>query len=174
MTDNLSYEEKIKHVFSIIPQTDFHNYKWREKIQLERLGLSNSWGHRIHGPDSNEFSLKSSTLKINKGGKYKVNLSTPIGTFGRVDKDMTYDKKNTCCSLFSCDGLLLLSVTIYYDDNFETMYSNEQSLKRDKMSNNKQTRDSVLINFNLIKKYNLTYDISYKSDNIILPSDILK
>ena len=172
MTDNLSYEEKIKHVFGIIPQTDFHNYKWREKIQLERLGLSDNRGYRIHGPDSHEISLKSGTLKINKGGKYKVNLSTPIGTFGRVDKDMTYDKKNTCCSLFSCDGLLLLSVTIYYDDNFETMYSNEQSLKRDKMSNNRQTRDSVMINFNLIKKYNLTYDIRYKSDDIILSSDI--
>ena len=52
------------------------------------------------------------------------------------------------------------------------MYNEQQSSKRKIMENNKQTRDSVNINFNLIKKYNLSYQILFKKNNVILPKDV--
>jgi hypothetical protein len=60
----------------------------------------------------------------------------------------------------------VLCVMIFYDKQFEEMYCSEQIVKRKIMENNKQVRDSVNINFSLIKKYNLNYQILYKKENL--------
>ena len=167
---NLSYKEKIELIFKeIVPQSDFHNYKWREKIQLESLGIIDNRGNRIHGEDSITHSLKSGKISKNKNGIYKINDSTTLGTFGRIDKDNNFDNKDTLCTLFNDEGSQVLSIIIFYNDEFNEMYKMEQSLKRGLMVNNKQTRDSVNINFNLINKYHLTYEILYKNPNVTLP-----
>ena len=164
--DELTYEEKMKLIFSIVPQSDFHNYKWREKIQLEVLGIIDNRGNKIHGADSDSHSLKSGKISLNAKGEYRITNSTTLGTFGRVDKDNTFDKKETLCTLFNDGGEKVLCVMIFYDKQFEEMYLSEQVVKRKIMENNKQVRDSVNINFSLIKKYNLNYQILCKKENV--------
>lgn len=168
----LSYKEKIELIFSIVPQSDFHNYKWREKIQLETLGIVDNRGNRIHGADSSTHSLKSGKISPNKKNQFKIIDSTTLGTFGRIDKDNTFDKKDTLCTLFNDSGQEVFSILLIYNENFENMYNEQQLSKRKIMENNKQTRDSVNINFNLIKKYNLSYQILFKKNNVILPQDV--
>lgn len=172
MMKEMSYSDKIKYVFTIILQQDFHNYKWREKIQLESLGLVDNRGYKINGPDNDNYSLKSSLIKSNKDGKYKITNRTSLGMFGRVDKDRTYDIKDTYCSIFNIMGEEVLGVKIEKDDNFIKMYETIQNEKRNVMISNKQGRDSVTINFNLIKTHQLKYVIYKISDNVILSFDI--
>jgi hypothetical protein len=44
----------------------------------------------------------------------------------------------------------------------------EREIKQKKMENAKNKYDGVTINFKVILKYNLSYKILYKSDDIIL------
>ena len=166
----LSYEETLNLVFKLIPQSDFHNYRWREKIQLTKMKVQDDRGYRVHGPDSELYSLKSSRSPIKSvSGKYRIRPTTSLGEFGRIDKDLTHDTKDTVCTMF--DGSKsILSILIKYDDKFINMYKSEQEKKRSRMVGNRQTRDTLSINFRLISEYNLNYEILLKNKDVELPN----
>jgi hypothetical protein len=166
----LSYEETLNLVFKLVPQSDFHNYRWREKIQLAKMKVQDDRGYRVHGPDSDLYSLKSSRAPVKSvGGKYRIRLTTSLGEFGRIDKDLTHDRKDTVCTMF--DGAkVILSILIKYDDKFISMYESEQEKKRGSMAGNRQTRDTLSINFRLISEYNLSYEILLKNKDVELPN----
>jgi hypothetical protein len=169
LVKDLSFRDKIKVVFSIIPEKYFHNHKYREISQLEDLGLEDDRGFKVHGPDSKDYSLKSATLsRIKKNGKYSITLCTTLGQFGRVDKIKTEDIKDTFCTVYDNNHNTLLSVLIKSDENFIRMYDILRKEKQEKMANFSQTRDSVTINFELIKRFNLNYEIKFISNNVDL------
>ena len=166
---NLSFRDKIRVVFSIVPEKYFRNFKYREIAQLEDLGLEDDRGFKAHGPDSQNYSLKSASLnRKKKNGNYSITLCTSLGQFGRVDKIKTEDLKDTLCTVYDGNNNKLLSVLIKCDDNFKNMYDIIRQEKQSKMVGYTQTMDSVTINFDLIKKYNLKYEIMYKNENVEL------
>jgi hypothetical protein len=168
LVKDLSFGDKMRVIFSIVPEKYFRNFKYREMAQLEDLGISDDRGFKAHGPDSEKYSLKSASLtKKKKNGNYSVTQCTSLGQFGRVDKIKTEDLKDTLCSVYDNNNKLL-SVLIKYDDNFKNMYDTLRMEKQQKMANNVQTMDSVNINFQLIKDYNLNYNILYKNDKVEL------
>ena len=168
LVKDLSFGDKMRVIFSIVPEKYFRNFKYREMAQLEDLGISDDRGFKAHGPDSEKYSLKSASLtKKKKNGNYSVTQCTSLGQFGRVDKIKTEDLKDTLCTVYDNNNKLL-SVLIKYDDNFKNMYDTLRMEKQQKMANNVQTMDSVNINFQLIKNYNLNYDILYKNDKVEL------
>jgi hypothetical protein len=168
LVKDLSFSDKMRVIFSIVPEKYFRNFKYREMAQLEDLGMTDDRGFRAHGPDSEKYSLKSASLtKKKKNGNYSVTLCTSLGQFGRVDKVKTQDLKDTLCTIYD-NNHKLLSVLIKFDDNFKNMYNTLRSKKQQKMVNNVQTMDSVNINFQLIKNYNLNYDILYKNEKVEL------
>jgi hypothetical protein len=168
LVKDLSFGDKMRVIFSIVPEKYFRNFKYREMAQLEDLGISDDRGFKAHGPDSEKYSLKSASLtKKKKNGNYSVTKCTSLGQFGRVDKIKTEDLKDTLCTVYD-NNSKLLSVLIKYDDNFKNMYDTLRIEKQQKMANNVQTMDSVNINFQLIKDYNLNYEILYKNDKVEL------
>jgi hypothetical protein len=168
LVKDLSFGDKMRVIFSIVPEKYFHNFKYREMAQLEKLGISDDRGFKAHGPDSEKYSLKSASLtKKKKNGNYSITSCTSLGQFGRVDKIKTEDLKDTLCTVYDNNNELL-SVLIKYDDNFKNMYDILRLEKQQKMLNNVQTMDSVNINFQLIKQYNLNYSIVYKNENVEL------
>jgi hypothetical protein len=168
LVKDLSFGDKMKIIFSIVPEKYFRNFKYREMAQLEKLGIADNRGFKAHGPDSEQYSLKSASLtKKKKNGNYSITLCTSLGQFGRVDKVKTEDLKDTLCTVYDNNNEVL-SVLIKYDDNFQKMYDILRKEKQKKMENNTQTMDSVNINFQLIKDYNLNYTIQYKSENVEL------
>jgi hypothetical protein len=168
LVKDLSFGDKMRVIFSIVPEKYFRNFKCREMAQLEDLGISDDRGFKAHGPDSAKYSLKSASLtKKKKNGNYSVTLCTSLGQFGRVDKIKTEDLKDTLCTVYD-NNQKLLSVLIKYDDNFKNMYETLRAEKQQKMANNVQTMDSVNINFQLIRNYNLNYEILYKNEKVEL------
>jgi hypothetical protein len=166
------YKDKLYIIFNVVPQADFFNCKWRENIQYSFLGLTDNRGNKLHGSDSETHSFKSAKINPTKKSVYKITKSTYIGTFGRLDKNKTFDTKDTLCSIFNEYGSDILHIEIKCDENFEKMYQEKQSLKREKMRNHFQTRDTQTINFDLIQQYNLNFEVKNKADNVILPVNI--
>ena len=166
LAKDLSYEEKIKLVFSLIPKEDFHNAKYREEIARRALGIAPRKSKARHGEDLPGLSLKSAKVRANckstKTGRYSITGSQILMELGRIDKDITYDRKDTVVDVWG-DTEPLLRVKIYYDGNFQKMYDKLQQEKREKMAGYKQTRDSALIKFKEVIDNNLKYDILYKS-----------
>lgn len=168
LVKDLSFGDKMRVIFSIVPEKYFRNFKYREMAQLEKLGINDDRGFKAHGPDSEKYSLKSASLtKKKKNGNYSITLCTSLGQFGRVDKIKTEDLKDTLCTVYDNNNELL-SVLIKYDNNFKNMYDILRKEKQQKMLNNTQTMDSVNINFQLIKQYNLNYSIVYKNEKVEL------
>jgi hypothetical protein len=171
LAKDLSYEERIKLVFSLVPKGDFHNSKYREEITRRALGLPSKINKSVHGEDLPGLSLKSAnvraTCKSNKTGRYSITGSQLLMELGRIDKNSTYDKKDTIVDIWG-DDEVLLRVKIYYDGNFQKMYNEFQEEKREKMKDFKQTRDSAQIKFKEVIDYNLKYDIIDKSDLVDL------
>lgn len=167
LVEGLTFVEKLKLVFSIIPQKEFHNYRYREKIQLSILEVNDDRDYKPHGPDSVDYSLKSAGIvgKQKKNGKYTVTKKTVIGQFGRVDKDETQDLKNTYCSIFNGSDVLF-SLLVFCDDNFINMYNELRKQKREIMKDNKQKMDNVNITVELLEKYDVKYKIVYVDDLI--------
>jgi hypothetical protein len=168
LVKDLTFSDKMRLIFSIVPEKYFRNFKYREIAQLEDLGLKDDRGFRAHGPDSEKYSLKSASLtKKKKNGNYSITLCTSLGQFGRVDKIKTEDIKDTICTVYDNNNKLL-TILIKYDDNFQKMYDTIRQEKQKKMMNNHQTMDSVNINFRLIKDYGLNYEILYKNEKVEL------
>lgn len=171
LAQNLSYQEKIKLVFSIIPKGDFHNAKYREEITRMALGLPSKLSQSRHGEDLPGLSLKTANAragcKSKKTGKYSITGSQILMELGRIDKDTTFDTKDTIVDIWG-DDEPILRIKIFYDENFQKMYNNLQMKKREKMQNFKQTRDSATITFKDVIDNNLKYDILYKSPLAVL------
>ena len=169
---NLSYEEKIKLIFSIVPKEDFHNNRYREEIARLALGLPSKLSKSVHGEDLPNLSLKSAKLRASckrnpKTGKYPITGSQVLMELGRIDKDATQDIKDTVVDIWG-EKEPLLRVKIYYDENFQNMYNKFKEEKRGKMAGYKQTRDSALVKFKEVIDNNLKYDILYQSDDVEL------
>ena len=171
LAKNLDYQDKIKLVFSIIPKGDFHNAKYREEITRIALGLPSKKNNSRHGEDLPGLSLKTANAragcKSKKTGKYSITGSQILMELGRIDKDSTFDTKDTIVDIWG-DDEPILRIKIFYDENFQKMYNTLQSKKREKMQGFKQTRDSATITFKDVIDNNLKYDILYKSPLAVL------
>lgn len=171
LAKNLSYQDKIKLVFSIIPKGDFHNSKYREEITRIALGLPSKKNKSRHGEDLPGLSLKTANAragcKSKKTGKYNITGSQILMELGRIDKDTTFDRKDTIVDVWG-DDEPILRIKIFYDENFQKMYNDLQTKKREKMQNFKQTRDSATITFKDVIDNNLKYTILYQSPLAVL------
>tara|TARA_B110000503_G_C6921766_1_gene318991 strand:+ start:47 stop:652 length:606 start_codon:yes stop_codon:yes gene_type:complete len=130
LAKNLTYDEKLKLVFSLIPWNDFHNYKYREEVARMALGLPPRESNKTTGEDLPGLSLKSikSKPKRKKDNKYVITPSQTLGQWGRIDLDNTFDKKDTVSDIWGDDGVIL-RMKIFYDDNFEKLYQSKKDLK---------------------------------------------
>jgi hypothetical protein len=168
LVEDLTFQEKLKVVFEIIPEEYFHNFKYREEIQCDILGIDDR-DFKRHGPDSVEYSLKSSKInrKKKKNERYTVTKKTVVGVWGRVDKEKTQDLQNTFCCLFNGPDVLF-SLLIFCDDNFINMFNELRKQKQEIMKGNKQKMDSVNIKIELLEKYDVKYQIKYVDELIDL------
>jgi hypothetical protein len=136
LAENLTYEEKLKLVFALIPIGDFHNYKYREEVARMALGLPPKKDKTVTGEDLPGLSLKSvkkkkSSTKNPKSPdfqKYVITPSQNLGTWGRIVSDTGYDRKNTVSDIWGDDHVILRLKT-YYDDNFERLYQHKKNMK---------------------------------------------
>jgi hypothetical protein len=136
LAENLTYEEKLKLVFALIPIGDFHNYKYREEVVRMALGLPPKKDKTLTGEDLPGLSLKSvkkkkSTIKNPKSPefeKYVIKPSQNLGTWGRIVADTGYDRKDTISDIWG-DDHVILRVKTYYDDNFERLYQHKKNMK---------------------------------------------
>lgn len=171
LAQNLNYQEKIKLVFSIIPKGDFHNARYREEITRIALGLPSKKNKSRHGEDLPGLSLKTANAragcKSKKTGKYSITGSQILMELGRIDKDSTFDTKDTIVDIWG-DDEPILRIKILYDENFQKMYNSLQSKKREEMQGFKQARDSATITFKDVIDNNLNYNILYKSPLVVL------
>lgn len=140
LKEELSYEEKLKLVFSLIPWSDFHNYKYREEVERLALGIPPKSNRKTTGEDLPGLSLKSikSKNRSKKTGKYVITPSQTLGQWGRIDLDTTFDKKDTISALWG-DDRVVLRIKIFYDENFEKLYQHkkQQKLMKKKGKQNK-------------------------------------
>ena len=163
---SLSYQDKIKLINKITPLKDFNNQKYRDKIMREMFDIPETKGY--YGPDSETKSLKSVSITQTKNKTYNITKGKTLGILGRIDKVSTHDNSDTIFGLFSEEGEIKFVVLVHSDENLDNLFKMERELKQKKMENGKNKYDGVTINFKVILKYNLSYKILYKSDDIIL------
>jgi hypothetical protein len=167
--EKLSYQDKVILTRLLIPTKEHHNYRFREEIIKVFLGIEEkNKNYNPHGCDTNHYSLKSGKKQPLKNGKYSITNTTTLGEFGRIDKERGHDEKETICAIFTEFEEMIFVLKIKYDDNFKKMFCELRTQKQQKMKGFKNTRDSVKIDFNLIQKYGLNYEIIKQDQKVIL------
>lgn len=169
LQDNLSYDEKLKLVFSLIPWNDFHNYKYREEVARIALGLPPKDNRKTTGDDLPGISLKSikSKPKGKKTKKYNITVNQTLGQWGRIDLDNTYDKKDTVSDIWGDDSVIL-RIKIYYSENFEKLYEYKKQEKLKKKTGKKNVVDMGGFTIKDLIDFGVKYDTLYvDEDNVI-------
>jgi hypothetical protein len=164
LAKSLSYEDKLKLVFTLIPPSDFHNYRYREEVARYALGLPPKDHKTVTGEDLPGLSLKSvtktkSAVKNPKSPKFQKYVITPtqsLGMWGRIVADTGYDRKDTVSDIWG-DDHVILRIKSYYDDNFEKLYQHKKRQKLSKKGGNDAESFSIqdLIDFGV--KYETLY-----------------
>ena len=170
LQDELSYEEKIKLVFSLIPWNDFHNYKYREEITRRALDLPTKPNRKTTGEDLPGLSLKSikSKNRSKKSKKFTITPNQILGQWGRIDLDKTYDKKDTISDIWGEDSVIL-RIKIYYDDNFEKLYNVKRQERLGKKVDKKNVIDMGPFTIKDLIDFNVKYETLYiDKDNVIV------
>ena len=169
LAENLSYEERLKLVFSLIPWNDFHNYRYREEVARLALGLPPKSNKKTTGEDLPNLSLKSikSKDRRKKDSKFVINPGQTLGQWGRIDLDNTFDKKETISDIWGDDSVIL-RIKIFFDDNFEKLYN---SKKEEKLMKKTEKKNKVDMGGFTIKDL-LDFGVKYKTlyidkDNVI-------
>jgi hypothetical protein len=165
----LSYEDKLKLVFSIIPWNDFHNYKYREEVTRRALGLPPKTNRKTTGDDLPGLSLKSIKSK-NKGKKTKKFIITSkqvLGKWGRIDLDTTYDKKDTISDIWG-DNSVILRIKIYYDKNFEKLYNHKKTQKLKTKTDKKNIVDMGSFTIQDLVDFDVKYDTLYVDEENVI------
>jgi hypothetical protein len=164
LAKNLSYEDKLKLVFALIPSGDFHNYRYREEVARYALGLDPKDNKKVTGEDLPGLSLKSVTKtksavkdpKSRKFQKYEIKPNQSLGMWGRIVADTGYDRKDTISDIWG-DDHVILRIKSYYDDNFEKLYQYKKQQKLTDKGGNDAKSFSIqdLIDFGV--KYETLY-----------------
>lgn len=171
----LTLQEKIKVLddTGTLPLT--FNYKWREEVQREILGLPPKNNNSIHGPDGKE-SLKSKQLSSEiKDNTYPIIFSQSFGVFGRINAYKNEDESNDCKDTYATvfyGGIPVVTIFIKKDENMVRMFEEHKILKEQELIKNPNARDGINITFELIKNYNLDYKIVQMVDNCIFKFDL--
>lgn len=140
-----------------------HNDRYREEMQREKFGIPKNENNKLHGSDSLLISLKSKSFdKKTKKGKYSITPKTPLAEMGRIctykDVLSNPDCKDTITTLYN-GAKEVLNLKIFKDDNFIQLFKDQQILKSAKLKVKSNERDSFFLNFYLIKKYNIKFEI---------------
>jgi hypothetical protein len=170
LQDNLSYEEKLKLVFSLIPWNDFHNYRYREEVARQALGIPPRTNRKTTGEDLPNLSLKSikSKNRAKKSNKFTITTKQVLGKWGRIDLDTTFDKKDTVCDIWGDDSVIL-RIRILYDENFEKLYENEKNKKLKYKTDKKNIVDMGSFTIQDLLDFNVKYETLYvDNDNVIV------
>lgn len=170
LQDNLSYEDKLKLVFSLIPWNDFHNYKYREEVARMALGLPSKNNRTTTGEDLPGLSLKSikSKARGKRTNKFVITPKQVLGKWGRIDLDTTYDKKDTISDIWGEDSVIL-RIKIYYDENFEKLYQNEKLKKIKNKTDKKNIIDMGSFTIQDLIDFNVRYETLYvDKENVIV------
>jgi hypothetical protein len=166
----LSYEDKLKLVFSLIPWNDFHNYKYREEVTRMALGLPSKNSRVTTGEDLPGLSLKSikSKPRGKRTNKFVITPKQVLGKWGRIDLDTTYDKKDTISDIWGEDSVIL-RIKIYYDENFEKLYQNEKLKKIKNKTDKKNIIDMGSFTIQDLIDFNVRYETLYvDEENVIV------
>ena len=172
LAKSLSYEEKLRLVFALIPQGDFYNSRYREEVARFALGYEPKGNKTVTGEDLPGLSLKSrkknkSAVKDPKSPKFQKYVITPsqsLGVWGRIEKDTGYDRKDTISDIWGEDHVIL-RVKSYYDDNFEKLYQDKKKLKSSKTGGN----DSEPFTIQDLINYGVKYETLYvDKDEVII------
>jgi hypothetical protein len=169
LQENLSYEERLKLVFTLIPWNDFHNYKYREEVARQALGLPPKDNRKTTGDDLPGLSLKSikSKNRGKKTKKFNITQNQTLGQWGRIDLDNTHDKKDTVSDIWGDDSVIL-RIKIYYDKNFEKLYQFKKNKKLEKKTGKKNVVDMGGFTIKDLIDFNVKYDTLYvDEDNVI-------
>jgi len=169
LAKNLTYDEKLKLVFSLIPWNDFHNYKYREEVARMALGLPPRESNKTTGEDLPGLSLKSikSKPKRKKDDKYVITPSQTLGQWGRIDLDNTFDKKDTISDIWGDDGVIL-RMKIFYDDNFEKLYQSKKDLKLKTKTEKKNKIDMGGFTIKDLIDFNVKYVTLFIDENDVI------
>ena len=169
LQDTLSYEEKLKLVFSLIPWNDFHNYKYREEVARIALGLPPKNNRKTTGDDLPGISLKSikSKGKGKKTKKYVITINQTLGQWGRIDLDNTYDKKDTISDIWGDDSVIL-RIKIYYSENFEKLYESKKQEKLKKKTGKKNVIDMGGFTIKDLIDFEVKYDTLYVDEENVI------
>jgi hypothetical protein len=169
LAKNLTYDEKLKLVFSLIPWNDFHNYKYREEVARMALGLPPRESNKTTGEDLPGLSLKSikSKPKRKKDNKYVITPSQTLGQWGRIDLDNTFDKKDTISDIWGDDGVIL-RMKIFYDDNFEKLYQSKKDLKLKTKTEKKNKIDMGGFTIKDLIDFNVKYVTLFIDENDVI------
>jgi hypothetical protein len=170
LAENLSYEEKLKLVFALVPWNDFHNYKYREEVARLALGLPPKPNKKTTGEDLPNLSLKSikSKDRRKKNNKFVINPTQTLGQWGRIDLDKTFDKKETISDIWGDDSVIL-RIKIFYDDNFEKLYNSKKEEKLMKKTGKKNKVDMGGFTIKDLLDFGVRYETLYvDKDNVII------
>jgi hypothetical protein len=170
LAENLSYEEKLKLVFSLVPWNDFHNYKYREEVARLALGLPPKPNKKTTGEDLPNLSLKSikSKNRRKKDNKFVINPTQTLGQWGRIDLDKTFDKKETISDIWGDDSVIL-RIKIFYDENFEKLYNSKKEEKLMKKTGKKNKVDMGGFTIKDLLDFGVRYETLYiDKDNVII------
>lgn len=159
LTENFTYEEKLKLVFTLIPWNDFHNYKYREEVAREALGLAPKNNRLVNGEDLPGLSLKSlmKRTRAKKTNMYQITFSQKLGEWGRIDLDTTHDRKDTVCDIWGDTGVIL-RIKVYHDENFEKLYLFKKNQKMLRKTGKKNERDAGSFNIGELINFGIKYD----------------
>jgi hypothetical protein len=162
LKDNLSYEDKLKLVFSLIPWNDFHNYKYREEVARMALGLPSKNSRKTTGEDLPGLSLKSikSKPRSKRTNKFVINTKQVLGKWGRIDLDTTYDKKDTISDIWGDDSVIL-RIKTYYSENFEKLYEYEKLKKMENKTGKKNIIDMGSFTIQDLINFKVRYETLY-------------
>jgi len=171
ITKDLTYGQKLNIVFSsLIPWYEFHNYRYREEVARESLGLPPKPHRKTSGEDLPGISLKSlmKRTRAKKTGMYQITSSQKLGEWGRIDLDTTQDKKDTVCDIWG-DGGVIMRMYVYYDENFENLYRYKKEQKLLVKTDKKNSRDAASFNIGELIKFGVNYEITFVNEkNTIL------
>ena len=169
LQEKLSYEEKLKLVFRIIPWNDFHNYKYREEVARIALGLPPKNNRKTTGDDLPGLSLKSikSKNRSKKNKKYTITPNQILGQWGRIDLDSTYDKKDTISDIWGDDSVIL-RIKIFYGKNFENLYNFKKEEKLKKKVGKKNVVDMGGFTIKDLIDFGVKYDTLYVDEENVL------
>lgn len=171
LEDELSYEEKLKFIFSLIPAKDFHNYKYREEVTRRALNIPVKTNRKTTGADLPNISLKSITAKKRgkRTKKFSITPSQILGQWGRIDLDKTYDKEDTISDIWGEDEVIL-RIKIYWDDNFEKLYNFKKQKKLEKKVGRKNVVDMGYFTIKELIDFNVKYNTLYVDNENVVTS----